>query len=127
MGELLAALLASLGDLLQSVIGRTPSKRLRTYSDSERAVVIAAGTRTREWIRAAGNRAYVWGSPTGGYSLLRADTAAPPDQIRFRTLRDESDPTSFHLLLEEGLDLGALLITYRRWPRPVLDAQPYSP
>ena len=127
MGELLAALLAFLGDLLQSVFGRVRSKNLRTYSDSERAVVIAAGSRTRERIRAAGNRAYVWGAPTGGYGLLRADTTAPPDQIRFRTLRNESDPASFQLLLEEGLDLGAILIAFRHWPRPHLDAQPYWP
>jgi hypothetical protein len=42
-------------------------------------------------------------------------------------LRDEGDPTSFEFLLEEGLDLEALLIAYRRWPKPHLVAQPRVP
>jgi hypothetical protein len=82
-----------------------------TY-DGERRVRIVADRRTREAVRALGDRLYVWRSSAG---LVQADVSAPPGQVQFDHLRSDG---SFDLFLDRDLYLEGLVVRHRRAVRP---------
>jgi len=122
MTEALAEILAGLGQLLEDVVAWPRRRSVRVYSDDEGELVVTVAEASRKRIREWGNRVFVWGSATGGYGLLHADTAAPADRIRFRRLLDDADTASFHLYVDESLDLPGLALRCRGWRR--IDVEP---
>jgi hypothetical protein len=91
--------------------------------DGERRIVLITNRRTRDEVRASGNRLYVWGSKAGPGSIIHADVHAPPQRIRFDRLRNGD---SFDLFVDRNLYLEGLVVRHRRVVRPRFYLRPFS-
>ena len=93
-------------------------KNTFTY-DGERRIRLVTDPRTREVVRASGNRLYIWGSRA---SIAHADVLAPPQQLRFDRLRTAG---SFDLFVDRSPYLEGFVVRHRRLLRPRFYVRPF--
>lgn len=99
----------------------TVHQRGNTFTyDGERRIRLVTNRRTRDEVRARGNRLYIWGSKAG---LVHGDVHAPPQQLHFDRLRS---PGSFDLFVDRDLYLEGLVVRHRRLARPRFYLRPFS-